>query len=416
MGLKPSYKQTEVGVIPDDWDVVRTDACARRITDGEHATPKRTSSGYYLLSARNVLNGRLDLSDVDFVGEDEYQRIRHRCNPEAGDVLISCSGTVGRVAVVPAGFECVMVRSAALVKPDTAKLFGLFAQYFYQSEAGQRQILATLNQAAQPNLFLNHIQGLLIPLPPTKGEQEAIATALSDADALIESLEQLIAKKRQLKQGAMQELFIGKRRLPGFGGAWEVKRLDELGIWKGGMTPSMREPEYWQGGSVPWISSGDVKSARLSATGFSITRQAIDRGTTTLLPEKSIVIVTRSGILRRYLPVAMNMIPMAINQDIKALIPNDGLSSDYLLQVLIANGERILSRCLKSGTTVESIEFSWLKSFTVPIPSLPEQTAIASMLSDMDAEIAALETKLAKARHIKQGMMQELLTGKIRLA
>ena len=101
MELKPGYKQTEIGVIPVDWKVSTLGESSKRITDGEHATPKRSSSGYYLLSARNILNGRIDLSDVDYVGTDEYRRIRQRCNPEPGDVLISCSGTVGRVAVVP---------------------------------------------------------------------------------------------------------------------------------------------------------------------------------------------------------------------------------------------------------------------------------------------------------------------------
>jgi len=213
----------------------------------------------------------------------------------------------------------------------------------------------------------------------------------------------------------MQELLTGKKRLPGFNGEWELNRLDELGRWTGGMTPSMRNPDYWHSGTVSWISSGDVKSVRLVSTAFLISEYAVRQGATTLIPERSIIVVTRSGILRKYLPVAMNMVSMAINQDIKALMPNKHVLPDYLLHSLISNGDRILARCLKSGTTVESIEFPWLKMFTIPIPPIPEQTAIASILSDMDAEIAALEAKIAKARAIKQGMMQELLTGRIRL-
>src|SRR5439155_15800852 len=134
---------------------------------------------------------------------------------------------------------------------------------------------------------------------PRLDEQEAIAEALSDVDALVESLEKLLAKKRQLKQGAMQELLTGKKRLPGFSGEWEVKRLDELGRWTGGMTPSMRNPDYWQSGTVPWISSGDVKSVTLTSTAFAISEYAIKRRATTLLPAKSIIVVTRSGILRK---------------------------------------------------------------------------------------------------------------------
>ena len=267
---------------------------------------------------------------------------------------------------------------------------------------------------AQPAISMASLKIFRIPLPPLP-EQRAIAGVLSDADALIESLEQLLAKKRHLKQGTMQELLTGKKRLPGFRGEWEVKQLDALGPWTGGMTPSMRNPDYWQPETVPWISSGDVKSVRLTSTAFAVSDYAVKQRATTLIPAKSIIVVTRSGILRKYLPVAMNITPMAINQDIKALLPNDHVLPEYILHSLICNGDRILARCLKSGTTVESIEFPWLKAFHIPIPPLPEQEAIATILSDMDGEIAALEGKLVKARQIKQGMMHDLLTGRIRL-
>jgi type I restriction enzyme S subunit len=273
---------------------------------------------------------------------------------------------------------------------------------------------ATGTSGSMKNISKPSFRAVEIPYPPM-AEQEAIAEALSGADALIESLEQLLAKKRQLKQGAMRDLLTGQSRLPGFSGDWQVKRLGELGRWTGGMTPSMLNPDYWQPGTVPWISSGDVKSARLTSTAFAISDYAVKQKATTLIPSKSIIVVTRSGILRKHLPVAMNMIPMAINQDIKALLPTNDVQPEYLLHSVTCNGPRILARCLKSGTTVESIEFPWLKAFTIPLPTSLEQTAIATVLSDMDAEVAALEAKLAKARNVKRGMMQELLTGRIRL-
>jgi type I restriction enzyme S subunit len=151
-------------------------------------------------------------------------------------------------------------------------------------------------------------------------------------------------------------------------------------------------------------------------TALAISEYAVKQRAATIVPPFSIIVVTRSGILRRYLPVALTMRLMAINQDIKALVPAKPFSPDFLLHSLTYHGDDIISRCLKSGTTVESIEFSWLKAFTISIPSMPEQTAIAAILSEMDAEIAGLEARVAKARQVKQGMMQELLTGRIRLA
>jgi type I restriction enzyme S subunit len=213
----------------------------------------------------------------------------------------------------------------------------------------------------------------------------------------------------------MQQLLTCQTRLPSFHGEWEVKRLDELGTWKGGMTPSMQNPAFWVGGTVPWVSSGDVKSVLLKQTGFSITQLAVKRGTTTMLPTNSILLVTRSGILRKYLPVAMNVVPVAINQDIKALIPAEVFSAEYLLHALIGNGDQILKRCMKAATTVESVEFRWLKAFTIPIPPFHEQTAIAEVLTEMDVELATLEQRVEKTRALKQAMMQELLTGRTRL-
>ena len=196
---------------------------------------------------------------------------------------------------------------------------------------------------------------------------------------------------------------------------WESKRLDELGLWKGGVTPSMQNQSYWSNGNLPWISSGDVKTVLLKETGFSITPFAVKQGAATLLPPNSIVMVTRSGILRKYLPVEMNVIQMAINQDIKALIPTSKYSPTYLLHALIWSGDRIMSRCLKAGTTVESIEFPWLKAFVIPVAPLPEQRAIAAALSDVDALLAKLDALVTKKRDLKQAAMHQLLTGLIRL-
>jgi type I restriction enzyme S subunit len=123
----------------------------------------------------------------------------------------------------------------------------------------------------------------------------------------------------------------------------------------------------------------------------------------------------RSGILRRYLPVAVTTVAMAINQDVKALIPDDNYDAAFLLYAIEARGRSILTSCMKAGTTVESIEFRWLKSFEIPVPAKDEQTSIATILSDMDAEIAALEARRAKTLALKQAMMQELLTGRTRL-
>ena len=196
---------------------------------------------------------------------------------------------------------------------------------------------------------------------------------------------------------------------------WEVKRLEDLGSWKGGGTPSMANTSFWINGTIYWASSGDIKTKMLSKTASMITKIAVKQSSTNLIQEGAILIVTRSGILRRYLPVAKNTVPIAINQDIKVLIPNNQVSADYLLQVLSKQGPDILSTCMKAGTTVESVEYTWLKKYQIPVPSPSEQQAIATALSDVDALITSLDKLIAKKRDIKQATMQQLLTGKTRL-
>lgn len=415
---KPAYKQTEVGLIPEDWEVKPTSKISNVVRGGSPrpaGDPKYFDGSFIpwltVASLTNIPVEQLVVSETATCLTEEGAQRSRTLTP--GTLIIANSGATLGVAKILGIKCCANDGIAALQNLDKNVSARYVAHYINTQTKHLREVVATGN--GQPNLNTGLIGDIPLPLPPSLAEQQAIAEALSDADALIGSLEQLLAKKRQIKQGAMQELLTGQKRLPGFIGDWETRRLDELGRWVGGMTPSMRNPLYWAPAAIPWISSGDVKTTRLFVTAFSISEHAVKERATTTVPESSIVVVMRSGILRNYLPVAMTMLPMAINQDVKAIIPIRGVSPDYLMHTLVCNGDRILSRCLKSGTTVESIEFPWLKAFGIPLPPIEEQTAISTILSDMDAEIAALEAKLVKAHSLKLGMMSELLTGRIRL-
>jgi len=420
MDVNLSFKPTELGTLPADWNVTEIGALRPFVTSGSRGWAEYYSEyGASFMRITNLSRSTiyLELDDIRYVDVPLENAEAVRTELQNGDMLVSITADIGIVGYISERVPkpSFINQHIALVRFDRSRVNSKFVSYFLASKEPQKRFRALTDAGAKAGMNLTTVQQVKIALPPTLAEQEAIAEALSDADALIESLEQLLAKKRHIKQGAMQELLTGKKRLPGFSGAWEVRRLGDLGRWTGGMTPSMANPAFWQDSSVPWISSGDVKSRRLSNTAFSVSELAIKQKATTLIPPHSIVVVTRSGILRKYLPVATNVVPMAINQDIKALIPTDCAETSYLLHILDFSGDEILARCLKAGTTVESVEFRWLKAFTIPVPPLLEQTAIATILSDMDAEITALEAKLTKARAIKQGMMQELLTGRIRL-
>lgn len=192
------YEQFELNnrySFPASWEKANLKNIADFITDGEHATPKRTDSGHYLLSARNVQDGWISLEKVDYVPDDEYERIKLRCNPEPYDVLISCSGTVGRVSVVPSDLKFVMVRSAALLKLQSNPDISQYVEFALRSEVGQSQILNLQKSTAQANIFIGPMGKIVIPLPSS----EEIDEITSQVKSLFSQLDLITVKYKALK-------------------------------------------------------------------------------------------------------------------------------------------------------------------------------------------------------------------------
>lgn len=289
-----------------------------------------------------------------------------------------------------------------------------------------------MNGSALQEIPIASLRSFKIALPPTKAEQEAIAEALSDTDGLIESLEQLIAKKHHLKQGAMQELLTGKKRLPGFvpvgagfkpaltnvPDGWEVKRLGELGSTFGGLTGKTKS-DFGEG-EARYITFMNI-----------MTNVVIDCDTfeqVKVSPTESQNQVMKGDLFfngSSETPEEVGMCAV-LSENIQNVFLNsfcfgfrfrngaeaDGLYTAYYFR---SRAGRELLKSLAQGATRYNLSKTALLKVALPLPPLPEQTAIAAILSDMDAEIAALETKLAKTRQLKQGMMHNLLTGEIRL-
>ncbi len=415
--VRPGYSQTEVGVIPEDWSCSSLRSFGRVVRGGSPrpAGDPRYFNGTYrpwltVASLTGLPDSQIYVrSTVSSLTEAGAKRSREL---PAGTFILANSGFSLGVAKV-LGMDCCANDGIAALLDLHAEVHSPFLVHYINSITQiLRSTVATGNE--QPNLNTDRIGKILVPLPSLV-EQQAIAEALGDANALIDGLEALIVKKRNIKQGAMQDLLTGHRRLPGFRGQWTKAALGGLGQWNGGATPSMSRADFWNDGTFPWVSSSDVRVGVITPAHL-ITNKAVKESSTTLVGRGAILFVTRSGILRRFLPVALAQMPIAINQDIKALTLRPGLLESFIFHALVSASEEILASCMKSGTTVESIELVWLKRFEIAIPpSLDEQNAIAAVLSDMDEEIAALENKLTKARAVKQGMTQVLLTGEIRL-
>ena len=197
--------------LPGGWIWASVDQLTSVITDGEHITPRRTSEGVLLLSARNVLNGRLALDDVDYVPEDEYERIAKRIAIQAGDVLLSCSGTVGRSCVVPAGLRFTLVRSVAVLRPVI--MLADFMTYNLQSPLGQSQIDDRKTQTAQANLFQGKIRQLVFALPPLAEQARIVAEVdrhLSIVSEVEAEVDTNLKRAQALRQATLAKAFMSR--------------------------------------------------------------------------------------------------------------------------------------------------------------------------------------------------------------
>lgn len=251
----------------------------------------------------------------------------------------------------------------------------------------------------------------MVALPLNKIEQKAIAEALSDADALIEALEQLLAKKRQIKQGAMQELLTGQKRLPGFSGDWKSKQIGELASIQRGASPRPIDSPDWfdDNSSVGWVRISDVTQSGMYLT--ETTQRLSPQGVLHSRP------VAKDSLIMSICATVGKPVITKIDTCIHdGFVVFDRLSIDKIfLYYTLSSIEGDWSRHGQTGSQMNLNTGLINSTVVLTPPSTEEQTAIATVLSDLDAELAALETKLAKARQLKQGMMQELLTGRIRL-
>jgi type I restriction enzyme S subunit len=284
------------------------------------------------------------------------------------------------------------------------------------SKLGRIQVANVQYGTAQKQFNISDAIHFKVPVPPLC-EQEAIAGALSDADAWIESLEQLIAKKRQIKQGAMQELLTGKRRLPGFSGKWETKLLGDVADVKTGPFGSALHEGDYKSTGTPIITVEHLGEFGVEHVNLPLVSDSDCQRLRAYTLELGDIVFSRVGSVDRNALIRPEEVGWLFSgRLLRVRLKCKKVSSPFLSYQF--HGESFISsvRSVAVGQTMACLNTQILKGILIRLPSIEEQTAIASVLFDMDTEIESLESKLSKAREIKQGMMQELLTGRIRLA
>lgn len=381
--VRAGYKQTEIGVIPEDWEVQLLGALAT-IKDGTHQTPRYVPSGVPFYSVEQVTSR--DFTNTKFISEQEHRFLTRFFKIEKGDILMTRIGSIGDCKLIDWDVDASFYVSLALLKIHSASA-AFISQYSNSSVFKEEIEIHSLQSAIPKKINLGPISDIRLAIPPL-AEQEAIAEALSDADALIESLEQLLAKKRHLKQGTMQELLTGKKRLPGFSGEWEVKLLGEvLAICHGKSQHAVED----RNGSYPILATGGQIG---TANDY--------------LYDKPSVLIGRKGTIDE--PQYMDTPFWSVDTLFYSVIHEPNCAKFLFYRFCLIGWKQH-----NEASGVPSLNAKTIERIEVAIPHPEEQTAIASILSDIDAEIAALESQLTKTRALKQGMMQKLLTGEIRL-
>ncbi|UOF91947.1 restriction endonuclease subunit S [Fodinisporobacter ferrooxydans] len=304
-----------------------------------------------------------------------------------------------------------------IARAKTDELDTLFKQFCFQTEEVRSQFKFYAVGTKVMGVNKSTIAKIALQFPNDKSEQHAIAEALSDVDGYITSLEKLIAKKKAIKQGAMQELLTGKRRLPGFDGDWiSGEWQDVLDGFTSGATPYRGKPEYFIG-TIKWVSSGELNYNKIYDTIEHISEQAKADTSLTVHPIGTFLMaITGLEAAGTRGSCAILAAEATTNQSCMAIYGTEKMDTSYLFHYYILNGDNLaLQYC--QGTKQQSYTAKIVKSLPIFYPSdIREQMAISTILSDMDSEIETMTAKLAKAKLIKQGMMQELLTGRIRLA
>lgn len=403
--VKSGYKQTEIGLIPEDWEINKLGNIGD-FKNGINKSAEDFGFGSPFINLMDVF-GRNSIDDNANFGLINSNSVEKNIyNIEASDVIFIRSSVkptgVGKTVLINNDLK-ETVYSGFLIRYRNKTLYKTFKRFCFDAAYFRNNIIAGSTVSANTNINQETLKSLYLVYPISLKEQQAIAEALSDADSWIESLEQLIAKKRLLKQGAMQDLLSPKED-------WEVKKLGEVSDIIIGLTYSPKDVKDF--GTLV-LRSSNVQNNKLAFENNVFVEMELPQRV--IVKENDILVCVRNG--------SKNLIGKCALIDKKT----EGQAFGAFMSIIRSYYGKYLFYYFQTnhiqvqidenlGATINQLTSATLKAFDICFPkSVEEQTRIATILSDMDLELEALQQQLEKARQIKQGMMQELLTGRIRL-
>jgi type I restriction enzyme, S subunit len=426
---KSKYKQTEVGLIPEDWFIFTTIEAAKNSEAGIKIGPFGSAlkkellvkQGFKVYGQENVFDKDAEIGDR-FITQEHFRKLRS-CELIPGDFIISMMGTIGQSMILPRNIQPGIMDSHLLrIRLDEAKVFPNYFEHIFSSSISLNQVKKLSVGGIMDGLSSKIVKRVQYPFPPTLTEQKAIAEALSDVDELIANLYKLIVKKKAIKQGAMQQLLTppnkGGKRLPGFSGEWEEINLGESATLKARIGwQGLTTDEYLSTGKYYLITGTDFKNGFIDWDNcvFVEKDRYVQDKNIQVAPDD--VLVTKDGTIGKVAFIDKINMPTTLNSGVFVIRPiRQSYHPRYFYYILMSEHFRDFLGKLTAGSTISHLYQKDFVNYTFPAPkNIDEQEAISEILFDMDIDISALTEKKKKYQDIKQGMMQELLTGKTRL-
>jgi type I restriction enzyme, S subunit len=405
--------------LPKGWELVQFDKVCD-IRDGTHDSPKYIENGIPFITSKHLTDNGIDFTETNYISEENHIEFSKRSKVDNGDILFGMIGTIGKPVIVNTDFEF-SIKNVALLKLSSNELLSnIYVLNLLKSNIIINQFSKLSNGGVQSFIALGMIRKLKIPLPPLE-EQKKIADILSTVDKKIAFVEENINATEELKKGLMQKLLtegIGHTEfkdseLGKIPESWKVVKLEEVCTKiVGGGTPSKNEPDYWNNGTIPWVTPSEFtksKSNYISVTESKISEEGLKNSSATLLAIGTVIMSSRATIGE----CKINTIEITTNQGFISFQCNDLLNNLYLLYFIKQNKPNILK--ISSGSTFLEVSRTSMKNFSIAIPPLEEQKQIAEILSTVDKKLENLKEKKQSFEELKKGLMQKLLTGEVRV-
>jgi type I restriction enzyme S subunit len=415
VGNHGNFHKTNVGSIPKDWEIKRVGDISQifgRIGFRGYTIKDivQEGKGAISISPSNIKNNKMDFSKCTYISWNKYEE-----SPEIkifnGDIILVKTGsTIGKTSIVQE-LSWKATLNPQLIVLKKIKIDNYFLSYMMGYKTLQSQIISAIVGGAIPTLSQELVSNFILPIPPTKAEQSAIATVLAETDTLISSLEKLIAKKRNIKKGTMQKLLQPKD-------GWVLKSLGDVATLKARIGwQGLTTAEYKNTGDYYLITGTEFKNGFIDWDNCVFITEKRYKQDINIQVKNRDVLVTKDGTIGKVAFIKSVPKPATLNSGVFVIRPKDNsFNPEFFYYVLLSEQFIIFLSQLIAGSTINHLYQKDFVSFKFWVPnSLQEQASIAEILANMDEEISVLESKLEKYKSIKQGMMQNLLTGKIRL-